>query len=630
MSLLSQALFERYAPSIQSVLLDDRGFRERIGLQTARVFTFSDTVSVRDEQLFSAVRAALRGSKQLSFEGLRGHKARISVSANNIEITVVGSERPPVYIPELFVLSSNAPERIQSIKSIIDQCGPTAPDFSRHLKTGELRDLTDAEVSEILAVLHEGVAASLHNAAAAFDQGQATVADLVPSDVTYFERFCGPNPGTTDLQTYITEVLPTYRSSLLNRHLSVGLDICLLGALRQDLCPGSWLESISDDDVWEALNRINFWHDPYSLLGVLDLALRRHRDKRFHELADKVVGLLRANTLTDNDGNDIYDLMPMFAELTLDRLNLMDGGVQRAPFWKRMCAWMHGGMLARLSRNSGLDANGMKEWIQGRISRAGVVAQMLDLRREPMFSALMVTKAALRGEVIGRLAQIHAQYTTSAETLPQVQHIEEILRLTPDPELPYMSVSPGPLEGNRRPQENHTEKLISAHRENLFAELKVSPVGPVWSWLAQLAQACRLDGDILAAGRDAIRNAVIPDDVSFAHLGLSDALLVAISTPDIELRDVVAARLVALADRIKSEEDGALIAQTAVLASAATENDEEWENWLAKTLTDIAVRLPLERDCLLGFTSGLEAIEKLLPARAGITARAKAIVTAAV
>ena len=114
-----------------------------------------------------------------------------------------------------------------------------------------------------------------------------------------------------------------------------------------------------------------------------------------------------------------------------------------------------------------------------------------------------------------------------------------------------MSVSPGPLEGNRRPQENHTEKLISAHRENLFAELKARPVGPVWLWLAQLSQACRLDADILAAGRDAIGRAVIPDDVSFGRLGLSDALLVAISTPDIELRDVVAARLVGLADRIK-------------------------------------------------------------------------------
>ena len=72
-----------------------------------------------------------------------------------------------------------------------------------------------------------------------------------------------------------------------------------------------------------------------------------------------------------------------------------------------------------------------------------------------------------------------------------------------------------------------------------------------------------------------------------------------------------------------------MIAQTVLLASAATENNEEWENWLAKTLTDIAIRLPLERDCLLGFTSGLEAMEPC-PARAGITARAKAIVTAAV
>jgi hypothetical protein len=629
MSLLSQALFERYPHSIRSTLLDDRAFKERLGLQATRVFRFSDTVSVRDEQLFSAVRAALRECKESSFEGLRGKKGRIRVSAGDIEISVEGSERPPVSIPELFVLSSNAAERTRSIQSIIDQCGPTAPDFSNHLKTGELRDLTDAEVSEMLAELHNGIAAYVHNAAAAFDQGQAGVADLVPSDLTYFERFCGPNPGTTDLQTYVTDVLPAYRSSLINRNLSVGLDICLIGALRQDLCPGPWLESISDNDVWEALKRINFWHDPYSLLGVLDLALRRHRDRRFQELAAKVVGSLRTNSLPDNDGNDAYDLMPLFAQLTLDRLDLMDGGVQRAPFWKRMCAWMHGGMLARLSRNSGLDTNGMKEWIQGRISRAGVVAQMLDLRREPMFSALLLTKAALRGEVVGRLGQIYATYIASPETSALVQRIEKILQSKPNPELPFMSVSPGPLEGNRRPQVSH-EGLLSSQREDLLAELRAGPVGPVWSWLAQLAQAYRLDKELLAAGRDAIRDAVIPDDTSLGRLGLSDALLVAISTPDVELRDVVTARLVGIADRIKSHEDGALIVQTVVLASATTENDGEWEKWLANTLADVAVRLPLEREGLLGFISTLEAVEKVVPKRAGITARAKAITTAAV
>jgi hypothetical protein len=50
----------------------------------------------------------------------------------------------------------------------------------------------------------------------------------------------------------------------------------------------------------------------------------------------------------------------------------------------------------------------------------------------------------------------------------------------------------------------------------------------------------------------------------------------------------------------------------------------------AKTLTDVAFRLPHEREGLLGFISTLEAIEKVVPKRAGITARARAIAAAAV
>ena len=107
-------------------------------------------------------------------------------------------------------------------------------------------------------------------------------------------------------------------------------------------CPSPWMESISDDDVWEALNRVNYWYDPYSLLGVLDFALRRHHDKRFYELAEKVIGILRADTLTDRDGNDVYDLIPVFAQLTLDKLNLMEGGVQHIRFRGKEC--VHGCM----------------------------------------------------------------------------------------------------------------------------------------------------------------------------------------------------------------------------------------------------------------------------------------------
>ena len=136
MSLVADRCFCAIHHRSNQKLLEDRGFTERTGLQTARLFTFGNSVSVTDEQLFSAVRAALRGSGESSFEGLRGHKARIRVSADNIEITVVGTERAPVCIPELFVLSSNASQRIQSIKSIIDQCGPYGTGLCASLENG--------------------------------------------------------------------------------------------------------------------------------------------------------------------------------------------------------------------------------------------------------------------------------------------------------------------------------------------------------------------------------------------------------------------------------------------------------------------------------------------------------------
>ena len=629
MSMLSQSLLIRYPPSIQSALLDNREFTRRLGLDNARVFTFGNSISVSEEQLFTAVRSAFRQSEGSSFEDLKGQQVRIYLHEDSIELTLLGNDLPLISIPQLVLLSPNAEDRLQTIKKIIENCGPTAPDFTAQLKAAEIRELTNAEASEILTELHQGVAAHLAKAEAAFIRGEAAVEDLVPDALSFFERFCGPNPGANDLQTYVTNVLPEYRKSLLTRNLSLGLDICLLGALRHDLCPGRWMELISDDEVWKALNKKQFLHDPYSLLGVLDLALSRRPDKRFVGLAEDIVVALCADSITDNDGNDVYQLMPLFAQLTLERLCMIEDGVQRAPFWKRMCAWMHGGMLARLSRNSGVDSRRMEQWIQTLLTQAGVVANICDLRREPMFSALIVTKASLRGEVLGRLGLLRSQYSKTAEPLPELQAVEEACLKAQLKEMPFMCVSPGPLEGNQRPKITTTERLPVSSKEELLNEMEAKPVGPVWSWLAQLAQASRLHEHILAAGRDAVRNALIPNDVSPRNLGLSDALLVAISTPDIELRDAVIERLVGFADRIESAEDGAWLAQAVVLASAAVESDVEWENWLAQMLSDVAARLPIKKECLLGFISTLEAIETVVPIRAGITAKARAIATAA-
>ena len=150
MGLLSQSLLLRYPPSIQSNLLEDRDFTKLIGLQTARVFTLGNSVSVTDEQLFSAIRSAFHQDEGSNFEDRKRQKVQVYFRQDCIEIAVQDSETPPISVPELLLLSADPAHRVQTIRKIIDTCGPTGPDFTALIKAAEIRELTNAEVSEIL------------------------------------------------------------------------------------------------------------------------------------------------------------------------------------------------------------------------------------------------------------------------------------------------------------------------------------------------------------------------------------------------------------------------------------------------------------------------------------------------
>ena len=67
-------------------------------------------------------------------------------------------------------------------------------------------------------------------------------------------------------RAYYQKVIP-YRKAMVERDLAGGLEICCLGALRDDLLPGEWIEGLDDDTVWEALASIDVQGNPISLLA---------------------------------------------------------------------------------------------------------------------------------------------------------------------------------------------------------------------------------------------------------------------------------------------------------------------------------------------------------------------------
>ena len=128
-----------------------------------------------------------------------------------------------------------------------------------------------------------------------------------------------------------------YRKELLRRNLRGGLDICCLGALRDDLMPGQWVKAVDDDTLWDALSSCNAESNPFSLLGALDIALYRQGDHRFREFSANAVTTLLDEQLGQQDGPDIYRIFQVFYDLVLNQINLLEKMSTYPGYWKR-CA----------------------------------------------------------------------------------------------------------------------------------------------------------------------------------------------------------------------------------------------------------------------------------------------------
>ena len=159
--------------------------------------------------------------------------------------------------------------------------------------------------------------------------------------------FCGPVPDGPDAETYFREQLIPYRKTLIEADVRIGLDICCLGALRDDLSPGAWLHGIDDETVWNALTSVPVHGNPIALLAVLDIALYRAGDDRFRRLADETVRMLLDDHLGLPPNCDIYRFLEVVTDFETDRLGLVEGADRHPGFWRRMCAWMQAGLIVR-------------------------------------------------------------------------------------------------------------------------------------------------------------------------------------------------------------------------------------------------------------------------------------------
>ena len=602
----------------------------RWGFKTDRVFVLEPSVSVVDRELFEVAKDVLSGGEGGSLRSVEGREVLVSVDCEDGNVVLaytVAESNVRTKMSDLKLLSPDAETRLECLTGIVERLGPTARDMGDLSSALAKREPSEDELSEFFREAANGVASVQGILAHKIHFARpVNVADIIPQDIAYYEGFVGQAAEDRDPEGYIREILIPYRRALLGRDLRAGLDVCCLGALRDDLCPGQWIEGVENDVVWDSLSKCDTDGSPLALLGALDVALYRDDDERFRGFAEQAILRLCDERFGHGESFDIYELLWCFVQLMINQINQMENGSKRAGYWKRMCAWMQAQFVVRCLAKapSEIAREELKSWCQSSMGLPGAYSELVDFREEPMLlHSTRTSPGDLRSEVLGRLAILRARHEGEGRPVPYPAEIDQALERASERGDRVKCEFPGPLEGAR--------EIVRALPGDLAEELRTGrpdlgdPV--TWQIAGNCSQVFRLGEAELVPLREAAGKK--GSSVKAGHtrdflFSLEIASVIAKSTRDTALADVVADRLVDIATVMSDVHDVYMSVQICLQAAAAYEDRTAWMAWLDERLARIASAIPgPPNKCLGMFVEQLDSVETVLPADAWFHRRAR-------
>ena len=630
-ALLGNLFLKQLPESLSNgVLSQHPDFAERCGFRLQQSISV-EGVGIEVPALFKAVRRTFRTGKPVELADTEGAK-RLSIVADvrSGEVAVTwdenGHERG-ARIPTLGVLAPSKEARIRALEEARRRYGPTF-DLSPFVRSAEKRALAAKQASVVLEEGARGVAWRQRGLADKIREGGGlTIADLVPSEVSYYERFCGPDPDGKELEQYVRDVLIPYRRTLLERDLAEGLQICLLGALRDDLSPGEWTRSADREEIWGVLSSGLPTRTPFWLLGALDTALYHLEDPRFRDFAAEAVDMLLDENLKRDEAPDIYEVFGVFRDVIRTGVAPIEGFYGRPPYWRRMCVLMQAGLICHLTPSS-VTANlaALRDWTEKNQSGAAYVTEMAGLSDDPVRLPEPTSVALIRTEVLARLYVMQKRHQADGRVLPGGDRIA--------PELaasgllgPEMTTGfPGPLDRHVLPV-HPVDPEVARHYENVRAEKGEKEY---LSALGVLSMHFRLDADTMRRVQRHVRDSLAAplDEGSrrAERTSFPSLVMIAVSQRDVPLADAVGDALVRYSGAANRPESIGEVVGLLCQLAPSIEDEDERVSWLQERFKCVAEALPVEM--LPGYLHVLRALEVALPSEAWFHMDAKRVARA--
>ena len=586
-------------------------------MELTQVIGVAGAIRMAETELIRAARSVFEESSSAQVVDMSGKPVTVERVGNEGPLCLrweddeLGTQH--IEVRELTLVDPDSVARSKMLEVVRESLGPTAklpPDLEKEVAS---RTLSDGEMSAVFREQSGGVASVQSQLARKIAMGRLSLGDMVPDLLEYWEGFCGPSPDGLDAEAWLHGQLIPYRRQLLKKDLAQGLDICCLGALRDDLAPGAWVEGMADEAVWEALQTVKLHGNPITLLGALDVALYRGRDERFLRFADDAVGVLLDGS--GGKGQDFYRLFRNLCNLGLSYLPLVGAAAQRPGYWRRMCAWMQAGLVSRMFVDSGaaIDLDAFERWCTQNAVREGVLRAPVDIGEEPLALGGSMGDQSLLYDVLRRLRVLKQRHEQAGRSVPRGEEIDSAFAQLAGLAGQGAYIVPGPMELHLRAQAAMPEQLAEA----IATAWGEGDLVRALNLVARSSQCFNIGNGNVERTRAILRDlAGRIGEVEFdeALSQLYPASIVAAATGDERIADDVGALAGRLAARASKSEDVEWILYLLLQAAGARDGIEDWLDWLETRFVEVAKALPATPiDCLRWFVFQLERLEVVMP-----------------
>ena len=391
-----------FPPSIRAAILKDAAFRELEPPGVEIVIKVAQTgAEFTRSEFFRAVRRVFSEASQSADvearDGTAWHLTRDGVKGIIISHGDVVSS-----FSEFACFAPDSDARIEWFERQTTTCGIEDDRIARWRGILAERPLEDQELDE---VLDEFRLTPIYWKTAIRERlrtGKFSAADLVPTDLRYFDRLAGEPATGTKLPDFVSTVVKSHVHALVQWNAYQGLRAAFLLSSHQMVSEVVDLTMVPLQEVRRVFEWLTDHGDRISQIGAIECGLR-HLDS-LPEIEPFLVAMTRE--ISADDPGDPEGRLRLLSSLVV----AVEGEVirrgtarERPPFWRRLASMAHASLIEREVLDARLGSKDLSDWALRSGWALYRMQSLVDLRREPRWIPDFISPEQLKAELLGRI-----------------------------------------------------------------------------------------------------------------------------------------------------------------------------------------------------------------------------------